>query len=191
MKHEITSQNTKKMLVDTLIQLLHKKPLSKITVSEIVNTCQINRKTFYYHFTDIYDLLEWHLNEKIQETLDAFNLLEDLEAVLDSSRKFIEKNTYMINCADDPIGSEQLVQFFYKKISPLVFDIIGQFEQQRGKYLEEGYKHFLADIFAKSSALFLVDTIKSKINLDYQQYSVYLSDTFQGALEGILCKMEK
>ena len=62
MKHEINSQNTKKMLVETLLSLLEKKPLSKITVSEIVNLCDINRKTFYYHFTDIYLIMKETLN---------------------------------------------------------------------------------------------------------------------------------
>ncbi len=33
--------------------------LNKITVKEIVNRCGVNRQTFYYHFRDIYDLLDW------------------------------------------------------------------------------------------------------------------------------------
>ena len=33
---------------------MEKKPLSKITVSEIIADCGVNRKTFYYHFEDIY-----------------------------------------------------------------------------------------------------------------------------------------
>ena len=54
MKHKLNSINTKQMLVDALITLSIQKPFSKITVSEIIDYCNINRKTFYYHFTDIY-----------------------------------------------------------------------------------------------------------------------------------------
>ena len=82
MKHEINSQNTKKMLVETLLSLLEKKPLSKITVSEIVNLCDINRKTFYYHFTDVYDLLEWHLDAELQKALDITDPLDDLNTTI-------------------------------------------------------------------------------------------------------------
>ncbi|WP_295208123.1 TetR family transcriptional regulator [Ruminococcus sp.] len=39
------------------------KPLSKITVSEIVADCNINRKTFYYHFEDVQSLLKWTLEQ--------------------------------------------------------------------------------------------------------------------------------
>ena len=58
MKHEVTSLNTKKALAAALKELMTKKPLSKITVSDIISVCGVNRKTFYYHFQDIYDLLK-------------------------------------------------------------------------------------------------------------------------------------
>ncbi len=48
----------KKAIVETFIELLNEKPLKKISVTEIVNRCGITRNTFYYHFKDIYDLLE-------------------------------------------------------------------------------------------------------------------------------------
>ena len=41
-----------------LLSLLEKKPFDKITVTDIVETCGINRNTFYYYYSDIYDLLE-------------------------------------------------------------------------------------------------------------------------------------
>ena len=41
---------------------MEKKPLSKITVSEIIADCNVNRRTFYYHFDDIYALLKWVLD---------------------------------------------------------------------------------------------------------------------------------
>ena len=54
MKHEITSLNTKKTLSASLKKFMERKPLSKISVSEIIADCGVNRKTFYYHFDDIY-----------------------------------------------------------------------------------------------------------------------------------------
>ena len=191
MKHEITSQNTKRMLVDVFLELLQKKSLSKITVSEIVNTCQINRKTFYYHFADIYDLLEWHLNEKVQETFDTFDLVDDFEKILELSQNYIEENKYLSNCADDPIGSDKLVYFLTIRTAPALIEIIHRFEIQNQKHLDDDYKQFIVDLFAKSSALFLIENLKGKNNIDYQQYGIYLSDTFHGALEGILIKMGK
>ena len=53
------SQVTKRALEQSLKNLLLKKPLNKITINDIAEDCGINRMTFYYHFQDIYDLVEW------------------------------------------------------------------------------------------------------------------------------------
>lgn len=83
MKHEITSLNTKKTLAASLKKAMEKKPLSKITVSEIITDCGVNRKTFYYHFQDIYALLKWMLEEEAIEVVKQFDLLVDYrEAIL-------------------------------------------------------------------------------------------------------------
>ena len=61
------SQITKNALAASLKKLLSKKELSKITITNITEECGVNRQTFYYHFKDIYDLLEWiFTNESIE-----------------------------------------------------------------------------------------------------------------------------
>ena len=57
------SQVTKRALEASLKNLLLKKPLNKITINDIAEDCGINRMTFYYHFQDVYDLLEWMLEQ--------------------------------------------------------------------------------------------------------------------------------
>ena len=50
---------TKQALEASLKQMMLKKPLDKITIRDITEACGISRMTFYYHFKDIYDLVEW------------------------------------------------------------------------------------------------------------------------------------
>ncbi len=50
---------TKKAIAYTFKDLLKEKPFNKITINDIANKCDINRQTFYYHFQDIRDLIEW------------------------------------------------------------------------------------------------------------------------------------
>ena len=50
---------TKRMLAQSLIKLLYREPLSSITVQQITDDCGVNRQTFYYHFQDKFELLEW------------------------------------------------------------------------------------------------------------------------------------
>ncbi len=53
------AQTTKRALAASLKKLLAQKPLDKITIVDIVTDCEVNRQTFYYHFQDIYDLMDW------------------------------------------------------------------------------------------------------------------------------------
>lgn len=64
------SQITKRALEQSLKHLLLKKPLTKITINDITEDCGINRMTFYYHFKDIYDLVEWSCLEDAKKALN-------------------------------------------------------------------------------------------------------------------------
>ena len=82
MKHEIQSQATKQALADSLRQLLTRKSFSKITVTEIVENCGVNRKTFYYHFEDIYALLRWMLKQDLRSVVISEELTSEPEKVI-------------------------------------------------------------------------------------------------------------
>lgn len=54
---------TQKAIIDAFWQLLEEKPYNKITVQSIVERCQVNRNTFYYHFRDIPSLTEHSIKD--------------------------------------------------------------------------------------------------------------------------------
>lgn len=60
---------TKKVIRNSLLELLKTKSLDKVTVREIVETCEINRNTFYYYYSDIYDLLEDIFQEETEKVI--------------------------------------------------------------------------------------------------------------------------
>lgn len=68
---------TKSAIVDVFWNLLDEKPYSKITVKDIVNSCQINRNTFYYHFHDIPDLLEYMIKKDADYIIQNYSNLEN------------------------------------------------------------------------------------------------------------------
>ena len=63
------SQMTKRALIASLKELMADKPLDKITVTDLTEHCGVNRMTFYYHFKDIYDLVEWACVEEATRAL--------------------------------------------------------------------------------------------------------------------------
>ena len=67
----LVAQTTKRALEASLKKLLLRKPLNKITINDITEDCGVNRMTFYYHFKDIYDLVDWILVEDAAEALEG------------------------------------------------------------------------------------------------------------------------
>ncbi len=61
--------STKEALGRALKQMMNVKPINKITVKDLVGICNVNRQTFYYHFDDVYDLLEWVFEEDANRVL--------------------------------------------------------------------------------------------------------------------------
>lgn len=90
---------------------MKKKPLGKITVSEIITDCNVNRKTFYYHFEDIYDLLKWMLEQEAIEVVKNFDFLIDYEDAIKFVIKYVKENSHILNCAYDSMGRDELKRF--------------------------------------------------------------------------------
>ena len=67
------ANHTERIIMETFRQMLEEMPFYKISVSALVKRCNISPNTFYYHYEDIYDLLEkW-----LAKWLDQFSPHED------------------------------------------------------------------------------------------------------------------
>ena len=61
--------NMKSMIAETFMALSKTKDVDKITVMDLVKACHISRQTFYYHFQDILEVIEWSMQQAFQEIL--------------------------------------------------------------------------------------------------------------------------
>lgn len=104
---------TKTDLADTLKKLMMNRPFSGITVTEIVKTCGINRKTFYYHFEDIYALFQWTLHQEGIEAMRQMELPDNYSDAVSDIMDYVQRNQFLINSTYDSLGRQGLKQFFY------------------------------------------------------------------------------
>lgn len=186
MKYEITSLNTKKTLAESLKKIMKKKKFSKITISEIVADCGVNRKTFYYHFEDIYDLLKWIFENEAVEVVKHFNLAVDYEEAICFVMDYVEKNDYLINCAFDSIGRDEMKRFFYADFIEIVSAVIDTAEKNAGTNLDKEYKSFLCNFYTEALAGILIDSIRNRDSRNQTQVIDYLSTALKDSLTGIL-----
>lgn len=94
---------SRKLIKAALAELLQEKPLDKITVTEVVNRAQINRGTFYAHYSDIPDVIHQMVEEIFCRIRDVFDgqpfdidqlprrLLEQVRAILDEDGTFFRE----------------------------------------------------------------------------------------------------
>ena len=162
MKHEVTKLNTKKMLSASLKHCMEKKSLSKITVTDIVTDCGLNRKTFYYHFQDVPDLLKWTLEQEAVDVVKQFDLLNELEEALRFAVRYIRENSHMINCAYDSIGRDELKRFLNHDFQSIVMSIVEQIERKENVHSDPDAKKIICNFYTEGMAGELVDLLKSR-----------------------------
>lgn len=160
MTHEEANLQTKTALAASLKKFMTKKPLGKITVSEIITDCNLNRKTFYYHFCDIYDLLKWMLEQEAIEVVKNYNLLLDYEDVIHFVLQYVTDNAHILNCAYDNMGREEMKRFFYHDFISLANDIVDRCEEAGGLHVDADFKAFLSDFLTEAIAGMLVNAFK-------------------------------
>jgi probable dihydroxyacetone kinase regulator len=183
----MSSSLTKNIIAESLRKALEKKPLNKITVSEIVADCGINRKTFYYHFEDLYDLLRWMLKQDTVEVLDNNDLWEDPRGAIRYILTYIEENKHILNCVYDSMGRDAIKNYFYDDFNKVILTQIERDEQHLGISVPDDYKSFLCSYCTEALAGMLVEGLKTPGKLDKNRIIDYvmliLESTIPAALQ--------
>ena len=113
------SEITKKSLANALYQKMKVKPLDKITIKEIVDECGLNRQTFYYHFPDIFGLLEWMFQQDAEKLMKKYNNIDVWEQGFMELLCYIKKNKAVCMCTLHSLARDELERFVYKDVHQL------------------------------------------------------------------------
>ena len=186
MTHAVTSMNTKRALARSLRNAMEKKPFSKITVTEIITDCGVNRKTFYYHFQDIYALLKWMVQQDAIEVVKNFDPVSDLTEAIGFVMNYVEENDHLIGCAYDSIGHDIVKSFFYSDFIELMDQYIRQFEKNLDLEIDEKYRAFLSKFYTEALSGMLMEWIRERENVDKDVVIHYVSRTLGSSIGGII-----
>ena len=185
MNYTVTSNNTKKTLADALKNLLERKPLAKITVSDIIRECGLNRKTFYYHFQDIHDLLKWMLNQEAIERIKSFSAAMEFEEGMLFLLKYIEENKHILNCVCDSLGSLEIKRGLNQDFEYIAEKMLAVVERSKKVRLQSDYRTFLKSFFIDAMSGKLLEIIQSNESCDRTQMIEYVSFTLRVSLEAL------
>lgn len=134
---------TEHLLAFELKKLMSEMSLDDISVSTLTDRCKLSRKTFYYHFHDIFDLLTLvFLDEKIKD-IEETKTIEDIIKVIFS---YYIKNQKFLDATISSAGKVLIQEFFYNNFYKGIFRIINSFEES--KKLKPNDKKSIARFYA-------------------------------------------
>lgn len=178
------SQVTKRALEASLKNLLLQKPLDKITINDITADCGINRMTFYYHFKDIYDLVEWSCLEDAEKALNNNKTYDTWEQGLLQIFYAVKDNKPFIQNVYRCVGRERVEQYLMPLADKLLVDVIE--EQSEGLHVAQSDKDFIAQIYSHVLVGLMLDWVGNDMKDDPEQLVERLGIVIQGNLSAAL-----
>lgn len=102
---------TEHQFAAVLKKMMESMPLDEISVTTLSKKCEVSRKTFYYHFRDVYDLLTLvYLDEKITANLDS---IRSNKGLLEVIFKYYSKNSKFIDATLESAGKDLFNEFIF------------------------------------------------------------------------------
>ena len=182
------SQVTKRALEQSLKNLPLKKPLTKITVGDITEDCGINRMTFYYHFKDIYDLVEWSCLEDAKRALEEKKTYDTWQQGFLQIFKAVQENKPFILNVYRCVHREQVEKYLQPLVDQLLLNVIN--EEAAGITVRDEDKQFIAQVYSYMFIGLMLDWIKDDMREDPQQIVEKLSKLIKGSVSVALSRFK-
>lgn len=174
-------RNTKKALADSLKALLRTRPLSKVTIADITEGCGINRMTFYYHFRDIYDLVEWICREECSAALGGPLDRETWqEGYCRLCRHVLEERSFF-TAVYHSVSREELENYLYRATYSILRSAVDELAGDMPIGEEE--KKFIADFYKFAFVGVELDWLRSGLRESPEELAGKLNRLLNGQFD--------
>ena len=183
------SNSTKLALEDSLKKLLLHKPLDKITINDLTTDCNISRMSFYYHFKDIYDLVEWVCVEDGKKALQDKKTYDTWQEGLEQIFEAVLENKPFILNVYRSISREKIESYLYKLTYSLIADVVE--EKSVGTGLAEEDKAFIAGFYKYGFVGIMLEWIDHGMKEDYEEIVQKICITLHGNITNSIHNFEQ
>ena len=181
------SQITKRALAASLKSLLAQKALSKITIADITEDCGINRMTFYYHFQDIYDLIDWICQEEGGRALQGRKDYHTWQEGFTALCRAVVENRAFIQGVYHSVQREQIETYLYRVIYGLLIDVV---EELSGPYsISREDQEYIANFYKYAFVGVMLDWVKGGMRESPEQVVGRVSQMVRGQLSAAIRNM--
>lgn len=176
---------TKRIIAQSLKHLMQTTPLKKISIQNIVDDCGLNRQTFYYHFQDIYDLIEWILaTESLERAEEHAEIHGEEEAILGVLIYARENKSFFTNLAHSE-ATDALNRLCEREVYRTLMDALRTLA--KGKPVTEGELDFIASFYTPAILhvlyRWIYDDMREDPQVIVERLSILLRGTFAQAVD--------
>lgn len=182
------ASTTKEALGNALKKMLSIKPIDKITVKDLVEECGVNRQTFYYHFDDVYDLLEWVFEEDANKVLpDEIFYDEWREHVVMFFRYLQNNRSFVLNIYNSQNRS-YLLRYFKRRLHYCIhgFAVI----VAEGKNVEWSDLEFVCELYSHLIVGLISQWLDANMELPPEIVEEKLMRVLDGSIEYMLSRFQ-
>lgn len=170
--------NTKQAIAESLKHLLLRKPITKITINDITEDCGISRMTFYYHFNDIYDLVEWVCEEDARAALSDNRTLDTWQHGFTALLETVRENKIFILNVYRSVDRMQIEHYLKRVTERLLLVIIN--EQADGISISDENKRYIANFFTYGFIGIMLEWIHHDMREEPEQIAEITGKIIQG-----------
>jgi probable dihydroxyacetone kinase regulator len=177
-------KTAKYAFADSLKKMLETKTLENITVTNIVQDCGTSRQAFYYHFNDIYSLLEWiYVNEAtslLENNHDFHTWQQGYQLILN----WMLSNKPLVVNSFRSISRDYLETFMYNWLFPMLQEVVDKLST--GMNVQKENKEFIARFYTLAFISISLDWVRTGMKETPEtivwQLEVIMKDNFTHAL---------
>jgi len=180
---------TKKEIIETFFRLLEQKPLSKISVKNIVEDCGINRNTFYYYYKDIYDLVDDIFNLETEKVTSQNPVHGHWQEGCLQSMHYLVAHSMIIHNVFNSISLETIKAYLFKTAHRLLITFSNNVTE--GKYVPEEDKKFIADFYSHAFVGIFLDWIRGGMKQEPEKFIEMMGRMLNGSIYDVLRRSAK
>lgn len=180
------SEITKKAIAMSIKDLMKTIPLNKISIQEIVDNCGLNRQTFYYHFSDKFDLVNWIYYTEVMKSIGDCKSYENWSDGMHKTLLYLSNNkAFYINALNTP-GQNAFDKYFFNITFELIIGVVK--DLSKDMTISENDKKFIADFYTHAFVGIIVQWIKKGMELPPQTVAFKLKEIVDGSMLGALSR---
>lgn len=179
------SSDTKAALAQALTQRMHRQPFNEITIQELASDCGISRTAFYYHFKDIYDLLEWMFHNAVAHSFDECSRTADWVTVLQGYYETIYRDRELFLNVYHSVGNVYLWDTLYPVTRRVLTQVI---DMTRAAYpnVSDEDRTFIVDFYSHGFVGIIMKWIERGLDADYENLARQAACTVNGTIKNSL-----